>query len=137
MEDKKEFGEELFNLLVRLLNSPDNRQFFNNIRGENGVLWCLLNAEKPMSVGQLSEMMKVVPGRMADILKSLEKKGMVERKKSPLDNRVVLVSLLEPGKQKIINRRRQIQVKYNGLNDVFSDEEKAELLRLLNILLTY
>ncbi|MCQ2510652.1 MAG: MarR family transcriptional regulator [Lachnospiraceae bacterium] len=98
MDKKENFGEELFNLLVRVLNSPANREVFDSIRGEYGLLWILLNADGPVTVGQLCEELQVVPGRMTDILKQLEKKGMITRTRSRADRRVVEVSLLDPTK---------------------------------------
>ena len=137
MEKNENFGEELFNLLVRVLNSPANREVFDSIRGEYGLLWILLNADGPVTVGQLSEELQVVPGRMTDILKQLEKKGMITRTRSMSDRRVVEVSLLDAGREEVIRRRAHIKEKFGGINQCFSDEEEKELLRLLNMLLTY
>ena len=79
---EEQFGEELFNLLVRVLNSPANREVLDSIRGEYGLLWYLLKADSPVTVGELAEHLQVVPGRMTDILKNLEKKGMILRSRS-------------------------------------------------------
>lgn len=90
---EEQFGEELFNLLVCVLNSPANREVLDSIRGEYGLLWYLLKADGPITVGELAEHLQVVPGRMTDILKNLEKKGMILRSRSEQDRRVVVVSL--------------------------------------------
>lgn len=139
MDNKRDeaFGEELFNLFVRVLNSPVNREVLESIRGEYGLLWYLLKQEKPATVGQLAEFLQVVPGRMTDIIKNLEKKGFISRTKSKDDRRVVLVSILEPGKEEVLKRRSHIKELYSGLNECFSEEEGKELLRLLNLLLTF
>lgn len=137
MDHKEEFGEELFNLLVRVLNSPANREVFDSIRGEYGLLWALLRADGPVTVGQLTEELQVVPGRMTDILKQLEKKGMISRTRSQADKRVVQVTLLDPGREEVVRRRAHIKEKFGGINQCFNENEAKELLRLLNMLLTY
>ena len=87
MQGEVHFGGELFELLALVLNSPANREVFETIRGEYGLMWYMLQVGEPLTVGQLAEHMQVVPGRMTDILKSLEKKGLVVRKKSDTDKR--------------------------------------------------
>lgn len=134
---EEQFGEELFNLIVRVLNSPANREVLDSIRGEYGLLWYLLKADGPVTVGELAEHLQVVPGRMTDILKNLEKKGMILRSRSEQDRRVVVVSLLDAGREEVLRRRAHIREKFQGINQCFTMEEAEELLRLLNVLLTY
>lgn len=136
MQDVR-FGENLFNLLAKVLNTSANREVLETIRGEYGLLWYLLSTGKPMTVGELAEKMKVVPGRMTDILKNLEKKGLIERSKSKEDKRIVVVSLLEEGKKEAIGRREYIREKFDGIDKFFDPDEQKELIRLLNMLLTF
>lgn len=137
-ENKTEvFGEQIYDLFARLLNSPSNRAVLDSIRGEYGLLWFLLQADGPVPVGQLAEHLQVVPGRMTDILKNLEKKGFVSREKSSEDRRVVYVKLLDAGREEVNRKRAQIREQYHGLGDIFNEQEARELLRLLNMLLTY
>lgn len=131
------FGEELYNMLAKVLNSPSNRKVLDSIRGEYGVLWYLLKSGIPVGAGDLSEQLHVVPGRMTDILKSLEKKGYILREKDTKDRRMVKVRLLEAGRSAAIAHREQIGQNFSGLAEIFSEEEAKELLRLLNLLLTY
>lgn len=137
MNNNEYLGDELFNVLSSFLNSPGNREFLNSIRGEYGVLWYLLKMEKPLSAGELTDKLQVVPGRMTDILNSLEKKGLIVRNKDVKDKRIVFVSLTEEGKAEAISRRKLIHESYSGLFDKLSQKETKELIRLLKILLTY
>ena len=72
-------GEELYNLLAELINQKINRTVLDSIRGEYGVLRHLVDVEDKISAGMLTERLHVVPGRMTDILNSLEKKGLIRR----------------------------------------------------------
>lgn len=137
MSDRNEFGDELFDLLAKVLNSTANREVLDSIRGEYGLLWHLATIGRPVSVGELAEYMQVVPGRMTDILKNLEKKGFVLRHRSEEDKRIVMVSLLEKGKEEAMRRRQYIHEKFKGINEVFSLDEQKELIHLLNMLLTF
>lgn len=80
MELKEQnLGEELYNLLAELLNSKMNRTVMDSIRGEYGVLRYLCYIEDHVHAGKLTEHLRVVPGRMTDILNSLEAKGLITR----------------------------------------------------------
>ncbi len=133
----EDLGEELYNLLAQVLNSPENRRFFDSIRGEYGVLWYLLTKNTIVTVGELREKLQVVPGRMTDILTALEKKKLIIRSRSIHDQRVVNVELTEAGKKEAQKRRSEIHEEYSELFDLFEYEEAKELIRLLKILLTY
>ena len=63
----------------------------------------------------LEVMLSLVPGRTADILKSLEKKGQIVREKDPEDRRKTIVSITRKGMDYIHNRRNKIRDQYSGL----------------------
>ena len=95
MEEK--LGVELYNLLAELLNRKINRTVLDSIRGEYGVLRYLVYVEDNVSAGVLTEQLHVVPGRMTDILKSLESKGLIKRYRSQEDKRKVKVCITDEG----------------------------------------
>ena len=97
----EDLGEQLYNLLAQVLNRPENRAFFDSIRGEYGVLWYLLTKKEAVSAGELKEKLHVVPGRMTDILTALEKKGLIIRQKNKTDKRGVDVVLQKRVKKKL------------------------------------
>ena len=88
----EDLGEQLYNLLAQVLNRPENRAFFDSIRGEYGVLWYLLTKKEAVSAGELKEKLHVVPGRMTDILTALEKKGLIIRQKNKTDRGAETIS---------------------------------------------
>lgn len=132
-----DIGEELYNVLAHVLNTPGNRKFLDSIRGEYGVLRYLITHENPVNAGVLKEKLHVVPGRMTDILTALESKGFIERKKDDFDKRVVNVFITKDGCEEARRKREMIHKDYAGLFEVYSPEEAKELIRLLKILLTY
>lgn len=54
-----------------------------------------------MSSGELADSMDLTSGRIANILKSLEKKDMIVREKAPGDKRYVIARLTDKGRDKI------------------------------------
>ncbi len=134
---KSDVGEELYSLLARLLNSKMNRTVLDSIRGEYGVLRYLVFVEDGVKAGTLTEHMHVVPGRMTDILKSLEYKGLIVRQREESDKRIVKVFITEQGRREAEAKREEIHREYQGLIQRLGEQETIEFIRLLKIVLEY
>lgn len=130
-------GEELYNLLADLLNRKMNRTVLDSIRGEYGVLRYLLYMQDHVTAGQLSKQLHVVPGRMTDILNSLENKGWITRNRDSADRRRVMVSITESGIIQAQRIREYISKEYQGMFQILSKKDTEELIRLLKIVLAY
>lgn len=135
MEENK--GEELYNLLAELLNRKIHRNVLDSIRGEYGVLRYLMYVEDGVTAGEMTKQLHVVPGRMTDILISLENKAFVVRKRDEQDGRKVRVFITEAGKKEAVEKRRKIHEEYQGMFQILGDEDTKELIRLLKIVLAY
>ncbi len=138
MKEKEEnLGEELYNLLAELLNRKLNRSVLDSIRGEYGVLRYLMYVEDGVCAGTLTEQLHVVPGRMTDILISLENKEAIRRERAQEDRRRVQVFITEKGRELAFEKRNQIRQEYRGMFDILGKEDTEELIRLLKIVLAY
>lgn len=138
METKEQnLGEELYNLLAELLNSRMNRTVMDSIRGEYGVLRYLCYIEDHVHAGKLTEHLHVVPGRMTDILNSLEAKGLITRIRGEEDRRHVNVCITEEGKKQAVQMRQMISREYEGMFRILGQKDTEELIRLLKIVLSY
>lgn len=136
-EENVHLGEELYTLLAELLNRRMNRTVQDSIRGEYGTLHYLTYVQNAVAAGTLTEQLHVVPGRMTDILSSLERKGLIERHRCPKDKRRVLVYVTEEGKRAAKQKRETIRAEYAGLLEQLGRKDTEELIRLLNIVLAY
>ncbi len=134
---EENLGESLYNLLAELLNSKQNRKVLDSIRGEYGVLRYLSYVEDRVSAGMLTEQLHVVPGRMTDILNSLENKKLIERRSDDEDHRRIRVCITETGKKQAVKMREEISKEYEGLFQVLGRKDTLELIRLLKIVLAY
>ncbi|MBQ3665851.1 MAG: MarR family transcriptional regulator [Lachnospiraceae bacterium] len=129
--------EELYGVLADLLNRKINMVVLDSIRGEYGVLNCLMEWEDGLSAGELGKRLHVVPGRMADILKSLENKELIVRNRDENDRRIVKVTITEEGKRISQEKRAEIHEEYEGLFHLLGEKDVKELIRLLKIVLSY
>lgn len=130
-------GEELYNLLAEMLNRKLNRTVMDSIRGEFGVLRYLMDVEDQVSARELTKQLHVVPGRMTDILKSLEKKGCIRREQDEEDRRRLKVCITEKGRKEEIEKRKFISQEYQGMFKLLGKKDTEELIRLLKIVLAY
>ncbi|MBQ3692734.1 MAG: MarR family transcriptional regulator [Clostridia bacterium] len=129
--------EELYSVLADFLNKKNNIEVLNSIRGEYGVLNCLIDMEDGASAGELGKKMHVVPGRVADILNSLEQKELIVRSRCESDRRVVKAHITEKGRQVSLEKRNEIHNNYKGLFQILGEKDVKELIRLLKIVLSY
>lgn len=134
---EEDLGDELYNLLAEFLNRRINRTVQDSIRGEYGVLRYLKYIQDNVTAGMLSEQLHVVPGRMTDILKSLENKGLIRRCRDEEDKRRVNVCITDIGKSEAEEKRKYIEDEYKGLFEILSKDDTEELIRLLKIVLSY
>ena len=100
-------------------------------RGEDGVLLWLYYSGKDMFSGDIVRKLGLTSGRVANILKALEKKGYIIRKSDGTDARRVIVSLTPRGREYIRGvRTKNIDRRANFLEKL--GEEDAECyLRLV------
>lgn len=136
-EENINLGEELYTLLAELLNRRMNRAVQDSIRGEYGTLRYLTYVENAVPAGTLTEQLHVVPGRMTDILSSLERKGLIERRRCQKDKRRVLVYVTEEGRRAAKRKRETIRTEYAGLLKQLGRRDTEDLIRLLKIVLAY
>ncbi len=136
-QDGENLGEELYTLLSELLNRKINRNVQDSIRGEYGTLHYLTYIKNGVNAGVLTKHLHVVPGRMTDILSSLEYKGMIERKRNEDDKRKVQVWVTEKGRAEAKKKRDTIRREYAGMFKILGRKDTEELIRLLKIVLSY
>ena len=137
LNDEKQYGEELYYALFEMVGNKKNTLLLESLRGENAVLTYLVNHREEIHPGTLAEHLSLVPGRTADILKSLEKKGLIIRRKDPEDRRKTIVSITEDGVLYIKERRKRIRDQYSGLYKELGAEDTVKLIKLLKKMNNY
>ena len=111
--EETNYGEQLYNVLFEIIGNKKNAIILESLRGENAVLTCLLHNEEELHPGELAEKLSLVPGRMTDILKTLEKKGMIQ------------------GIRDVTERREKVRTQYSGLYQALGLYDTVKLIELL------
>ena len=130
--EKVPYGEQLYRILFQIVGNKKNASLIESLRGENAVLTWLVRQEEDVHPGDLAEKLSLVPGRMTDILKTLEKKGMIRRERDPEDRSRVLVRITPKGARSVTERREQIRVQYSGLYEALGLDDTVKLIELLH-----
>lgn len=121
--------------MARLLDehpreARDNR-FSAIMCGEMAVMRLLHSgAKQKMTAGELSSRLGMTTSRVAAVLGSLEKKGLLERENDEVDRRRVLVSLTQAGDTLCEKRRQHFMKKISMLLSMLGDDA-PEFVRLL------
>lgn len=121
--------------MIRLLDehpraARDNR-FSAIMCGEMAVMRLLHSgAKQKMTAGELSSRLGMTTSRVAAVLGSLEKKGLLERENDEVDRRRVLVSLTQAGDALCEKRRQHFMKKILMLLSMLGDDA-PEFVRLL------
>ena len=84
-----ELTEELVRLLDEYPREARDNRFSSTLRGEMAVMRLLHNSRQKMTAGELSSRLDMTTSRIAAVLGSLQKKGLLERESDEEDRRRV------------------------------------------------
>ena len=123
--------EEMTRLLDEHPREARDNRFSAIMCGEMAVMRLLHNGgKKRMTAGELSSRLSMTTSRIAAVLGSLEKKGLLERENDEVDRRRVLVSLTQAGDALCEKRRQHFMKKISMLLSMLGDDA-PEFVRLL------
>ena len=125
-----ELTEELVRLLDEYPREARDNRFSSTLRGEMAVMRLLHNSRQKMTAGELSSRLDMTTSRIAAVLGSLEKKGLLERENDAVDRRRVLVSLTQAGEALCEKRKAHFKSKIALLLSMLGDDA-PEFVRLL------
>ena len=131
MTGNAELTEEMVRLLDEHPREARDNRFSATMCGEMAVMRLLHNGEKKkMTAGELSSRLSMTTSRIAAVLGSLEKKGLLERENDEVDRRRVLVSLTQAGDALCEKRRQHFMKKISMLLTMLGDDA-PDFVRLL------
>ena len=108
---------------------------FLNASGEYSILYLMYHEADPHSAGEFAERLDLSPGRVANVLKALEKKDLIERRKDPSDGRRTMVTLTQKGREYICQTYTQAIEVYHNLIEEIGEHDTREFLRITKKLL--
>ena len=123
--------EEMTRLLDEHPREARENRFSASLCGEMAVMRLLHNGtKKKMTAGELSSRLSMTTSRVAAVLGSLQKKGLLERESDEEDRRRVMVSLTEAGDRLCEKRKRHFMSKISKMLAMLGDDA-PEFVRLL------
>ncbi|GAA0791968.1 homoprotocatechuate degradation operon regulator HpaR [Marinobacterium sediminicola] len=83
---------------------------------------------------QLAELCCILSPSLTGIISRLEQQDYIQRRRSPEDQRRVLISLTDKAKEMFDKVRPTLEARYQEITDQFSRENMEQLDKLLNML---
>lgn len=96
-QERKNEIKSLFALMERLGNRPAPNDAFGYGKGQKKIMMRMLQHPEGITSGELASLCEVGSGRIANILKDWERKGIVSRQIGKDDKRQVIVKMTEKG----------------------------------------
>jgi DNA-binding MarR family transcriptional regulator len=129
--------EETLNAVLAELNQISFRDFQGALkRFHEGALslvhlnlLMLLRFNGPLTMSRLAEMLDVSVASATGIVDRMEKKGVIERRRSEEDRRVVQVYVTEQGEQVFTQMQAERQANMTKMLSTISDADLRALLR--------
>lgn len=98
--------------------------------GEGPVL-VFLNEKGCVTAGELMKHAHVGTGRISNILKTLEAKGLILRIKRKEDRRITDVILTDRGRENIVEQQRKMRERLRLMLDYLGEDDTNHLMRIL------
>lgn len=106
-DELRALAQSLFEEGARMMRLKPAPHMQDSMRGLPAVVRTLSMASGPLSPGELARASEVSDARIANILKVLEERGLIERRVSTADRRRVEVVLTEKGRDEERQRAKE------------------------------
>ena len=129
-EELRDIVHGLFEEGQRMMRLKPMPAMQDSVRGLGAVTRELCLSARPLSPGELARVAHVSDARIANILKVLEERGVIERRTAKADRRRVEVVVTEKGREE---ERRRFQEGERFMVDFFSElgvEDAREFVRI-------
>lgn len=129
-EDFRALAQEVleeFGALGRRMGS----RMQNARRGEHGVIHALACSASPLTPSELATLGHLSSARVANVLRSLEEKGLVTREHSQAGRRRVTVSLTEAGRAEDKRHKAEFEELASDFLAQLGERDAQEILRIL------
>ena len=125
-----ELARELLEMNLRYSKQVLQLASFLSASGEYSVLYYLFPDHRAVSAGELAEKLDLTPGRIANVLKALEKKEFISRYQDSDDRRRIRVTLTEKGHQYISSVCAETDRVYRALIERIGQKDAREFIRI-------
>jgi len=127
----RQLAEELFFSMDQSCRRPAHEEVSASMRGEMAVLRLLEHQDEALTAGEISRLLSMTTSRIAAVLGSLEKKGMIVRSVDELDKRRIQVTLTQDGLNVCKEKKECAISNMSGLLEALGEEDAVEFVRLM------
>lgn len=127
MQDREELFQLLLEVGKHLHHEPTMNKMNMALQGEKAIT-SYLETFGPVYSGDLAVQMEVGTGRIANALKSLEKKKLIIRVQDDEDKRKMKVMLTDNGHEFALANIQDIKNKFNRFVDIYGEERVYRFL---------
>lgn len=135
--DYTKYMNEILELVCSLHNFHKENQIYMTLKGEIFVLLSLEHRGGTALPGELAEDTGVSTARIAAILKSVEKKGLLKREIDINDRRKVLVTLTPEGTAFALSKKQELFEYWKKLMDTLGEDDVQNAIRILKKIHTF
>lgn len=126
-----ENDEKLFSLLQKI--SYKFRSLYEGSGSQKNILTYLYE-KKSVTQKELTEYLNIKPASVSEVVGKLEKNGLIVKTRSQKDHRTIDLTITEEGKSYIKMNVGTKEKRHAAYFNCFEEEEKKELIRMLEIL---
>lgn len=127
----RELAHDLMASIERKSAVPPKDKVSAAVHGEMAVLRLLIRENRQISAGEISSMLNMTTSRIAAVLNSLQKKGLIARSSDMTDKRRVMVSMTESGEAFCEARREEAKTYLIRILEKLGEHDAGEFVRLM------
>lgn len=102
-------ADRFIRTFARLMGGQLERKALTVSRGEFGVLMFLSTQDQGVTSGMIQDAMRIGAGGVANLLKSMERKGLISKRQDRADRRANCILMTEEGRTAFHKRYEQIR----------------------------
>ncbi len=133
--DYRKIAKEFCNMRIQDAKKVSQIEQAIAVKGETNVLLFLVEYKEGVLAGQIAKKLGLSASRATNILNSLEKKGMIERKNDCKDKRKVYISITDAGRKKILDKYNEVVGKFELVFRELGEEDTREFVRIMKRLM--
>ncbi|NHC42798.1 winged helix-turn-helix transcriptional regulator [Bacillus sp. MM2020_1] len=129
--DYRALANELISHMTKNPKMPFQKKVDDLSNGEKRILGYLAFWKKGVTSGEISEKLFLSTPRVASALKSLSKKGFIERNRDEHDKRIVIVTITEAGHSFVMEEYEEALSMLETTLQKLGEKDAMEFVRIL------
>lgn len=130
--DYSSLATEMLSATAAMMKSNGPKQAHSFMQGEMFILHYITHKNTDVIPSEISTAMNASSARVAMALKTLESKGLVERRIDQMDRRKIIVTITDRGRAMIESMHAEMHGKVEKVLKELGEEDAREYIRIVN-----